>query len=250
MIGHTGSGKSTLIQHFNGLLKPSEGEVLLDGQSIWNAKGKCARETRFRVGLVFQYPEYQLFEETIAWDIAYGPTNMKLPQEEVDERVRESMAAVGLDAGLADQSPFALSGGQKRRVAIAGVIAMRPDVLVLDEPTAGLDPAGRDEILGLIKRYHDQSGATVLIVSHSMEDIARLADRLLVMNHAKVLFCDTPREVFSHAEEIIAAGLDIPMITKVMIELKKRGHDVDTSVFTVRQALDALRACKQKGGAR
>src|SRR5699024_972568 len=158
--------------------------------------------------------------------------------------------AVGLDEAMANQSPFALSGGQKRRVAIAGVIAMRPDVLVLDEPTAGLDPAGRDEILGLIKRYHDQSGATVLIVSHSMEDIARLADRLLVMNHAKVLFCDTPREVFSHAEEIIAAGLDIPMITKVMIELKKRGYDVDTSVFTVAQALDALRDCKQKGGAR
>lgn len=250
VIGHTGSGKSTLIQHFNGLLRPSEGEVLLDGQSIWNEKGKCARETRFRVGLVFQYPEYQLFEETIAKDIAFGPTNMGLPQAEIDERVLESMRAVGLDENMANQSPFALSGGQKRRVAIAGVIAMRPDVLVLDEPTAGLDPAGRDEILGLVKRYHDQSGATVLIVSHSMEDIARLADRLLVMNQAKVLFCDTPREVFSHANQIIAAGLDIPMITKVMLELKKRGHDVDTSVFTVEQALDVLRACKQKGGTR
>ena len=250
VIGHTGSGKSTLIQHFNGLLKPSEGEVLLDGQSIWNEKGKCARETRFRVGLVFLYPEYQLFEETNAKDIAFGPANMGLPQAEIDERVLESMRAVGLSESMANQSPFALSGGQKRRVAIAGIIAMRPEVLVLDEPTAGLDPAGRDEILGLVKNYHDQSGATVLIVSHSMEDIARLADRLLVMDHAKVLFCDTPREVFSHAEEIIAAGLDIPMITKVMIELKKRGHDVDTSVFTVEQALDALRACKQKGGAR
>ena len=249
VIGHTGSGKSTLIQHFNGLLKPASGEVLLDGQPIWNEKGKSARETRFRVGLVFQYPEYQLFEETIARDIAYGPTNMKLPQDEIDERVRESMDAVGLDASLASQSPFALSGGQKRRVAIAGVIAMRPDVLVLDEPTAGLDPAGRDEILSLVKRYHDQSGATVLIVSHSMEDIARLADRLLVMNHAKILFCDTPREVFSHAEEIVAAGLDIPMITKVMLELKKRGHAVDTSVFTVAQALEALRACKRKEAA-
>ena len=248
VIGHTGSGKSTLIQHFNGLLKPDEGEVLLDGQSIFDEKGHCKRETRFRVGLVFQYPEYQLFEETIAKDIAYGPTNMKLPQAEIDERVRESMRAVGLDDSLSGQSPFALSGGQKRRVAIAGVIAMRPDVLVLDEPTAGLDPGGRDEILDLVKSYHETSGATVLIVSHSMEDIAGIADRLLVMNQAKILFCDTPREVFSHADEIIAAGLDIPMITKVMRELKARGLDVDTSVFTVAQALDAIRACKRKGG--
>lgn len=250
VIGHTGSGKSTLIQHFNGLLKPDEGEVLLDGQSIWNEKGKCARGTRFRVGLVFQYPEYQLFEETIAKDIAFGPTNMGLSESEINERVIESMRAVGLDENLANQSPFALSGGQKRRVAIAGILAMRPEVLVLDEPTAGLDPQGRDEILGLVRDYHKQSGATILIVSHSMEDIAGLADRLLVMDHAKVLFCDTPRAVFSHANEIIAAGLDIPMITKVMLELKKRGHDVDTSVYTVQQALDALRACKAKGGAR
>ena len=250
VIGHTGSGKSTLIQHFNGLLKPDEGEVLLDGQSIWNEKGKCARETRFRVGLVFQYPEYQLFEETIAKDIAFGPTNMGLSESEINERVIESMRAVGLDENLANQSPFALSGGQKRRVAIAGILAMRPEVLVLDEPTAGLDPQGRDEILGLMRDYHKQSGATILIVSHSMEDIAGLADRLLVMDHAKVLFCDTPRAVFSHANEIIAAGLDIPMITKVMLELKKRGHDVDTSVYTVQQALDALRVCKAKGGAR
>ena len=249
VIGHTGSGKSTLIQHLNGLLQPSEGEVLLDGKSIWDAKVKCARETRFRVGLVFQYPEYQLFEETIAKDIAYGPTNMSLPQAEIDARVRESMEAVGLAPELADQSPFALSGGQKRRVAIAGVIAMRPDVLVLDEPTAGLDPAGRDEIFELVRNYHAQSGATILIVSHSMEDISQIADRLLVMDHARVLFCDTPREVFSHADEIVAAGLDIPMITKVMIELKKRGHDVDTSVYTVAQAMDALRACRKKGGA-
>lgn len=248
VIGHTGSGKSTLIQHFNGLLKPAEGEVLLDGKSIWNEKGKCAKETRFRVGLVFQYPEYQLFEETIARDIAYGPTNMRLPQAEIDERVHESMRAVGLDEGLAEQSPFALSGGQKRRVAIAGVIAMRPDVLVLDEPTAGLDPAGRDEILGLVQDYHKTSGATVLIVSHSMEDIAKIADRLLVMDHAKILFCDTPREVFSHAEEIIAAGLDIPMVTKVMLELAKRGVPVDTSVYTVEQALAVLRTVK--GGKR
>lgn len=248
IIGHTGSGKSTLIQHLNGLLRPTSGEILLDGTNIWQDK-KTTRESRFRVGLVFQYPEYQLFEETIAKDIAYGPTNMNLPQAEIDERVRESMAAVGLAPELADQSPFALSGGQKRRVAIAGVIAMRPDVLVLDEPTAGLDPAGRDEIFELVRNYHAQSGATILIVSHSMEDISQIADRLLVMNHAKVLFCDTPREVFSHADEIVAAGLDIPMITKVMLELKKRGYDVDTSVYTVAQAMDALRACRKKGGA-
>lgn len=248
IIGRTGSGKSTLIQHLNGLIRPTEGEVLFQGQDIWSSK-ELTHNIRFQVGLVFQYPEYQLFEETIAKDIAYGPTNMKLPQDEIDERVRESMAAVGLAPELADQSPFALSGGQKRRVAIAGVIAMRPDVLVLDEPTAGLDPAGRDEIFELVRSYHKQSGATILIVSHSMEDIAQVADRLLVMNHAKVLFCDTPREVFSHADEIIAAGLDIPMITKVMLELKKRGHDVDTSVYTVAQAMDALRACKRKEAA-
>lgn len=249
IIGHTGSGKSTLIQHLNGLLQPTAGEILLRRKNIW-AEPKKIREVRFKVGLVFQYPEYQLFEETIARDIAFGPTNMGLKQSEIDERVIESMRAVGLDESMANQSPFALSGGQKRRVAIAGILAMRPEVLVLDEPTAGLDPQGRDEILGLIRDYHQQSGATVLIVSHSMEDIAGLADRLLVMNHAKVLFCDTPRAVFSHANEIIAAGLDIPMITKVMLELKKRGYDVDTSVYTVQQALDALRACKAKGGAR
>ena len=248
IIGATGSGKSTLITHMNGLNKPTSGKIYIDGRDLW-ADPEKIRDFRFLTGLVFQYPEYQLFEETIAKDIAYGPTNMKLPQAEIDERVRESMAAVGLAPELADQSPFALSGGQKRRVAIAGVIAMRPDVLVLDEPTAGLDPAGRDEIFELVRSYHKQSGATILIVSHSMEDIAQIADRLLVMNHAKVLFCDTPREVFSHASEIIAAGLDIPMITKVMLELKKRGHDVDTSVYTVAQAMDALRACKRKEAA-
>ena len=248
IIGATGSGKSTLITHMNGLNKPTSGKIYIDGRDLWEDPEKI-RDFRFLTGLVFQYPEYQLFEETIAKDIAYGPTNMKLPQAEIDERVRESMAAVGLAPELADQSPFALSGGQKRRVAIAGVIAMRPDVLVLDEPTAGLDPAGRDEIFELVRNYHKQSGATILIVSHSMEDIAQIADRLLVMNHAKVLFCDTPREVFSHADEIIAAGLDIPMITKVMLELKKRGHDVDTSVYTVAQAMDALRACKRKEAA-
>ena len=249
VIGHTGSGKSTLIQHFNGLLKPSEGEVLLDGQSIWNAKGKCARETRFASAWCSGTPNTSCLRPS--------PRTYRLRPPVWACRERGSTSAYSnpcarsvWDETMANRSPFALSGGQKRRVASAGVIAMRPDVLVLDEPTAGLDPAGRDEILGLIKRYHDQSGATVLIVSHSMEDIARLADRLLVRQAHAVLFCDTPREVFSHAEEIIAAGLDIPMITKVMIELKKRGHDVDTSVFTVAQALDALRACKHERGAR
>ncbi len=248
VIGHTGSGKSTLIQHFNGLLKPAKGEVLLDGKSIWDEKGRCKKETRFRVGLVFQYPEYQLFEETVAKDIAYGPTNMKLAAGEINERVYESLEAVGLSGDVADQSPFALSGGQKRRVAIAGVIAMRPDVLVLDEPTAGLDPQGRDEIFELIKKYHDDSGATVLVVSHSMEDIASLADRLLVMNHAKVLFCDAPKAVFSNADAITEAGLDIPMITKVMLELNKRGFDIDTSAYTVKQAFDAINLLKSRGG--
>ncbi len=247
VIGHTGSGKSTLIQHFNGLLRPTAGEVLLGGASIWNAKGKCARDVRFRVGLVFQYPEYQLFEETIARDIAFGPTNMGLPSAEVDARVADAMAVVGLDAALAGKSPFALSGGQKRRVAIAGVLAMRPEVLILDEPTAGLDPSGRDEILGYIGEYHRQTGATVLIVTHSMEDIARVADRMLVMSHARVLMTGTPREVFSRADELVAAGLAVPAITQVFGELHRRGVPVDPSVFTIEQALDALRRAKEAG---
>lgn len=245
VIGHTGSGKSTLIQHFNGLLKPTSGEVLLSGHSIWDAKGKCDRKTRFAVGLVFQYPEYQLFEETIAKDIAFGPQNMGLSATEVEKRVREAMDFVGLDPALANHSPFALSGGQKRRVAIAGVIAMRPQVLILDEPTAGLDPAGRDEILAQIQDYHARSGATILIVSHSMEDIARMADRLLVMNRAHVMLCGTPREVFAHADEIVEAGLDIPEITKVIRELNRRGIDLDPSIYTVEDAVRAIRAYKE-----
>ena len=248
IIGATGSGKSTLITHMNGLNKPTSGKIYIDGRDLW-ADPEKIRDFRFLTGLVFQYPEYQLFEENCYKDIAFGPKNMGLDEAEVDRRVHEAADFVGLDPALLERSPFELSGGQKRRVAIAGVIAMRPDVLVLDEPTAGLDPAGRDEIFELVRSYHKQSGATILIVSHSMEDIAQIADRLLVMNHAKVLFCDTPREVFSHADEIIAAGLDIPMITKVMLELKKRGHDVDTSVYTVAQAMDALRACKRKEAA-
>lgn len=248
VIGHTGSGKSTLIQHFNGLLKPSSGEVLLAGQSIWDEKGKCARDVRFRVGLVFQYPEYQLFEETIAKDIAFGPKNMGLSKQETEERVKEAMAFVGLDASLAEKSPFALSGGQKRRVAIAGVIAMRPEVLVLDEPTAGLDPAGRNEILEEIKQYHRETGATVLLVSHSMEDTARMSDRMLVMNQAKVMLLDRPEAVFARAEEIIAAGLDVPEITKVFMELHRRGVPVSPSVFTIEQA--AAEVKRVKGGGR
>lgn len=247
IIGHTGSGKSTLIQHFNGLLQPTAGEVLLDGRPIWDNKGKCDRSTRFRVGLVFQYPEYQLFEETIAKDIAFGPTNMGLPQAEIDERVQEAMAFVGLPPELAHHSPFALSGGQKRRVAIAGVIAMRPEVLILDEPTAGLDPVGRDEIFAQIRDYHDKTGATIVFVTHSMEDAARMSSRMLVMNHGKIMLLGAPREVFSHAEEIIAAGLDIPEITKVILELRRRGIPLDPSIFTVEDAVRALIARKKEG---
>ena len=248
VIGHTGSGKSTLIQHLNGLLKPSSGEVLLAGQPIWDEKGKCARDVRFRVGLVFQYPDYQLFEETIAKDIAFGPKNMGLSEQETEERVKEAMEFVGLDVSLAEKSPFALSGGQKRRVAIAGVIAMRPEVLVLDEPTAGLDPAGRNEILEEIKQYHRETGATVLLVSHSMEDTARMADRMLVMNQAKVMLLDRPEAVFARAEEIIAAGLDVPEITKVFMELHRRGVPVSPSVFTIEQAAAEIK--RVKGGGR
>ena len=247
VIGHTGSGKSTLIQHFNGLLRPTSGEVLLAGSPIWNDKGKCARDVRFRVGLVFQYPEYQLFEETVAKDIAFGPKNMGLNENEIAERVREAMRFVGLDDALSEKSPFALSGGQKRRVAIAGVIAMRPEVLVLDEPTAGLDPAGRNEILEQIRFYHETTGATVLIVSHSMEDTARMADRMLVMNHAHVMMLDTPAAVFARAEEIIGAGLDVPEITKVFMELRKRGVPVNPSVYTMEQAVAELKRVKGGG---
>ena len=247
IVGHTGSGKSTLIQHFNGLLKPTSGEILLEGKPIWDAKGKCSRDVRFRVGLVFQYPEYQLFEETIAKDIAFGPTNMGLSKAEIDTRVQEAMAFTGLPQELAAQSPFALSGGQKRRVSIAGVIAMRPQVLILDEPTAGLDPAGRDELFAEIKTYHDKTGATVVFVTHSMEDAARMADRILVMNEAKAMLLGTPRQVFSHAEEIIATGLDIPEITKVILELNRRGIPLERSIFTVEDAVRAIRQYKNGG---
>ncbi|WP_277227987.1 energy-coupling factor transporter ATPase [Ruminococcus callidus] len=231
IIGHTGSGKSTLIQHLNGLLRPTEGKVLLDGVDIWADKSKM-RQMRFRVGLVFQYPEYQIFEETVAKDIAFGPRNMGLAEEEVQARVRETAAIVGLSEEILKQSPFLLSGGQKRRVAIAGVMAMRPEVLILDEPTAGLDPRGREEILQEIQAYRNQTGATILLVSHSMEDVARHAKKILVMNAGKVFCYDTVANVFRRSQELQAIGLAVPQITRVCDALR--------DIFTVEQAKQQL----------
>ena len=244
LIGHTGSGKSTLIQHLNGLLKPTGGRVLLDGEDIW-ADPKKIRSVRFRVGLVFQYPEYQLFEETVYRDIAFGPTNMGLTGAELDRRVHDAARFAGLDEGLLQKSPFALSGGQKRRVAIAGVIAMEPEVLILDEPTAGLDPVGREEILGNICAYQKAKNATILMVSHSMSDVARLSDRLLVMNGSKLAMDAPPAQVFTHAEELTQMGLNIPQVTQVFLELKKLGLDVK-NVYTIEQAAAEIR--RLKGG--
>jgi hypothetical protein len=235
IIGHTGSGKSTLMQQMNGLLKPTSGQVLLDGVDIWSDK-KLTRQARFRVGLVFQYPEYQLFEETVYRDIAFGPKNMGLEEKEVDRRVREAAGFVGLTEAQLEVSPFDLSGGQKRRVAIAGVIAMEPEVLILDEPTAGLDPVGRSEILGNIEAYRQAKNATIMMVSHSMEDVARLTDRLLVMNGSRLAMDGTPSEVFSRAQELLAMGLNIPQVTQVFLKLKALGLDVK-SVFTMEQAV-------------
>ena len=235
IIGHTGSGKSTLMQQMNGLLKPTSGQVLLDGVDIWSDK-KLTRQARFRVGLVFQYPEYQLFEETVYRDIAFGPKNMGLDEKEVDRRVREAAGFVGLTEAQLEVSPFDLSGGQKRRVAIAGVIAMEPEVLILDEPTAGLDPVGRAEILGNIEAYRQAKNATIMMVSHSMEDVARLTDRLLVMNGSRLAMDGTPSEVFSRAQELLAMGLNIPQVTQVFLKLKKLGLDVK-SVYTMEQAV-------------
>ncbi|MBO5953949.1 MAG: energy-coupling factor transporter ATPase [Oscillospiraceae bacterium] len=245
VIGHTGSGKSTLMQHLNGLLKPTSGAVLLDGKDIWSDKA-LTRQSRFRVGLVFQYPEYQLFEETVYKDIAYGPKNMGLEPDEIDRRVREAAGFVGITGKQLEMSPFDLSGGQKRRVAIAGVIAMEPEVLILDEPTAGLDPVGREEILSNIESYRQAKNATVMMVSHSMNDVARLTDRLLVMSGARLVMDGTPDAVFSHAQELLDMGLDIPELTRVFLQLQKMGVDVP-SVYTMEQAVDALR--KLKGGA-
>lgn len=232
VIGHTGSGKSTLIQHFNGLLRATSGRVLLDGEDIWADKSKI-REVRFKVGLVFQYPEYQIFEETVYKDIAFGCRNMGLDDSEIKRRVTETAQNIGLPEELLERSPFELSGGQKRRVAIAGVMAMNPRVLILDEPAAGLDPAGRDRIFDCIKAYHRKTGTTVLIVSHSMEDIASFADRILVMNKSRVFCFDETEKVFSRAEEITEIGLDVPQITRVFLELKKSGIDFGKEVYTV-----------------
>jgi len=239
VMGHTGSGKSTLIQHFNGLLQPTSGKVLLDGKDIWADKNKI-RDVRFQVGLVFQYPEYQIFEETVFKDIAFGPKNMGLDEAEIKRRVLETAHDIGLSEALMERSPFELSGGQKRRVAIAGVMAMEPKVLILDEPTAGLDPAGRDKILEHIKAYHQRTKNTILIVSHSMEDIATFADKILVMNKAKLFCYDDTVNVFARAEEISEIGLDVPQITRVFGELKRRGLDFGKEVYTVGYARDLL----------
>ena len=242
IIGHTGSGKSTLMQQLNGLLKPTSGQILLDGQDIWSDK-MVTRQARFRVGLVFQYPEYQLFEETVYKDIAFGPKNMGLSPEEVDRRVREAAGFVGLTEKQLEVSPFDLSGGQKRRVAIAGVIAMEPEVLILDEPTAGLDPVGRAGILSNIEAYRKAKNATIMMVSHSMEDVARLTDRLLVMNGSRLAMDGTPAEIFTHAQELVQMGLNIPQVTQVFLHLKELGLQVE-NVYTISQAVAALRTIR------
>ena len=244
VIGHTGSGKSTLIQHLNGLLKPTSGSILLDGKDIWSNK-KLTRSARFRVGLVFQYPEYQLFEETVYKDIAFGPRNMGLSKEEIDRRVRTAAAFVGITEEQLQSSPFDLSGGQKRRVAIAGVIAMEPEILILDEPTAGLDPEGREEILKNIEDYRQAKNATIMMVSHSMNDVARLAERILVMNDAHLVMDGTPAQVFARSQELLEMGLDIPEVTRVFLQLQKMGVPV-APVYTMEQAVQEL--CRLKGG--
>ncbi|MDE7010606.1 MAG: energy-coupling factor transporter ATPase [Oscillospiraceae bacterium] len=243
IIGHTGSGKSTLIQHLNGLLKPTSGTILLGDRDIW-ADPKKIREVRFKVGLVFQYPEYQLFEETAYKDIAFGPKNMGLDEGEIDRRVRAAAAFAGLREELLDKSPFDLSGGQKRRVAIAGVIAMEPEVLILDEPSAGLDPAGRRSLLENIRSYHREKGTTVVMVSHSMDEVAENVDRIVVLANAGVVMSGTPHEVFSRAQELIDVGLNVPQVTQVAMALRERGVEIDPAVYTVpdlRRALGALK---------
>jgi energy-coupling factor transport system ATP-binding protein len=246
IIGHTGSGKSTLIQHFNGLLRPTAGKVYLDGEDMW-AKPKEIRKVRFKVGLVFQYPEYQLFEETVYKDIAFGPSNKGLSESDVAERVHYALRLVGLSEDLLTKSPFELSGGQKRRVAIAGVIAMEPEVLILDEPTAGLDPQGRDRILELIQNYHRERKNTVLLVSHSMEDIAKYAPRVLVMNKAKIFAHDNVENIFGRAGELEKLGLAVPQVTKICMRLAAMGYAIPPDIYTVADARDRLLALL-KGG--
>ncbi len=244
LIGHTGSGKSTFIQHLNALLQPSSGRVLLDGQDI-NRDKYARRDVKWRVGLVFQYPEYQLFEETVYRDIAFGPNNMGLSREEIDERVREAAAFTGVEEELFERSPLELSGGQKRRIAIAGVMAMRPEVLILDEPTAGLDPAGCARVLRNICRYREKRGATVLIVSHSMDDVARLADRIIVFDQGGVAMDGTPAEVFSRARQLVEIGLSVPKAAELALALRKRGVPLPESVCTHEQLLAALLAVRE-----
>ena len=239
IIGHTGSGKSTLVQLLNGLLKPTDGKIYLNGKDIWEQPKKI-RNVRFKVGMVFQYPEYQLFDETVYKDISYGPKNMGLSDEEIDEKVRSAAEFVGLKKELLEKSPFELSGGEKRRAAIAGVIAMDPEVLILDEPTAGLDPLGRDALLSQIQDYHDVRKNTVILVSHSMEDIARVADRILVMSHGEKYMLDTPENVFSKGRELEKLGLQVPQVTKIMLLLKESGIDVDQNILTVEQAFTEI----------
>lgn len=239
VIGHTGSGKSTLIQHFNGLLKPSSGSVIIDGERLWDDK-KRLRDIRFKVGLVFQYPEYQLFEETVYKDIAFGPKNMGLSEDEIDRRIRETARMVGLKEDILEKSPFELSGGQKRRVAIAGVMAMEPKVLILDEPASGLDPKGRDTILSQIREYHREKKNTVMLVSHSMEDIAKNATKILVMNKAKVFCYDTPVNVFHRSQELQQIDLSVPQITRVFDRLRAMGISIDDDVYTVNYGKELL----------
>lgn len=247
IIGHTGSGKSTLMQHFNGLLKPDFGKVLIDGEDIW-AEPKNIRKYRFMVGLVFQYPEHQLFDETVYKDIAFGPKNMGLNEREIDESVQYAANLVGLQPALLEKSPFDLSGGEMRRAAIAGVIAMKPKILVLDEPTAGLDPAGRELIMSRIKEYRDETGAAVLIASHSMEDIAAVSDKVLVMNAGRMAMFDEAHKVFSEQSGLSKIGLNLPEITKIMIEVKKRGIDVNPNCLTVEEALKEIARFRKERG--
>ena len=247
IIGHTGSGKSTLIQHLNGLLKPTSGQILLNGKDIWEDPKKI-RSVRFQVGLVFQYPEYQLFEETVYKDIAFGPANMGKTGEELDRCVREAAKLVGIRDDQLDKSPFELSGGQKRRVALAGVIAMEPKVLILDEPSAGLDPAGRENLLANIRDIHRNRGTTILMVSHSMDEVAQNVDRILVLKSAHVLMSGTPKEVFARADELLSAGLDVPQVTRVAMRLRQQGLPIDPAVYTVQDLEKELLAVR-KGGA-
>lgn len=239
IIGHTGSGKSTLIQHFNGLIRPTSGKIYLDGTDIWADKTNI-RQVRFQVGLVFQYPEYQIFEDTVYKDIAFGPRNMGLSEAEIKERVEETAALVGLTQAQLSQSPFDLSGGQKRRVAIAGVMALRPKVLILDEPTAGLDPKGREDILREIRRYHKETGRTVLLVSHSMEDMANCAEKILVMNAGKVFCYDTVENVFRQAKALQEIGLAVPQITRVCMQLREQGIPLSDDIYTVEAAYQQI----------